>query len=74
MGDYDDEDKEADITYNNVDRRMEERRQRKLLNNMPEKPSIVNQFSDLKRELAGVSVDEWLSIPDIGDYSIKKKK
>jgi hypothetical protein len=42
MGDYDEEDKEADITYNNVDRRMEERRQRKIFNNMPEKPSIVN--------------------------------
>ena len=42
MGDYDDEDREADLTYNSVDRKMEERRQKRMPNNLTEKPSIVN--------------------------------
>lgn len=39
-----------------------------------EKPSIAQQFSDLKRDLGTVSYDEWESIPDAVDYSIKKIK
>ncbi len=39
-----------------------------------EKPSISDNFSDLKRELTKVSYDEWLSIPESADSSVKKQK
>ena len=37
-------------------------------------PKITEQFRDLKRKLGDVSYEEWDAIPDIGDYTIKKKK
>ena len=37
-------------------------------------PKITEQFADLKRKLGEVTEDEWDAIPDIGDYTIKKKK
>ena len=39
-----------------------------------ENPNVVETFRDLKRDLKDVSYAEWDAIPDIGDYSIKKKK
>ena len=39
-----------------------------------QKPSITEQFKDLKQELGKVTVDQWMNIPDIGDYTIKKQK
>jgi pre-mRNA-processing factor 6 len=39
-----------------------------------ENPKIVETFRDLKRGLKDVSYAEWDAIPDIGDYTIKKKK
>lgn len=35
---------------------------------------IAQQFVDLKRKLADVSVDEWSKIPEVADRSIKKRK
>jgi pre-mRNA-processing factor 6 len=37
-------------------------------------PKITEQFRDLKRKLGDVTYEEWDAIPDIGDYTIKKKK
>ena len=31
----------------------------------------ADQFADLKRELATVTAEEWDSIPDVGDSSLK---
>ena len=39
-----------------------------------ENPLIKEQFEDLKRSLACVSEDEWKAIPEIGDYTVKRKK
>lgn len=39
-----------------------------------EKPSISEQFSDLKRQLVKVSYDDWLNLPDSADSSLKKQK
>lgn len=54
---------------------MEDRRgNKKKLSRDAEKPTLGSQFSDLKRELAKLSYDDWNSLPDIGDYTIKRKK
>ncbi|KAF7062197.1 hypothetical protein CFC21_068825 [Triticum aestivum] len=37
-------------------------------------PKITEQFADLKRKLTDVSVQEWESIPEIGDYSARNKR
>jgi pre-mRNA-processing factor 6 len=39
-----------------------------------EKPSISENFSDLKRELVKVSYEDWLNLPDSADSSIKRQK
>lgn len=39
-----------------------------------ENPLISEQFADLKRGLADVSEAEWKAIPEIGDYTIKRRK
>jgi hypothetical protein len=39
-----------------------------------ENPLIKEQFEDLKRQLANVSEEEWKGIPEIGDYTIKRRK
>lgn len=42
--------------------------------NRAENPKITEQFADLKRKLSQVTESEWQAIPEIGDYSIKKKQ
>lgn len=39
-----------------------------------ENPLIKEQFEDLKRGLAAVTEDEWKGIPEIGDYTVKRRK
>ncbi|GJQ15786.1 hypothetical protein GpartN1_g7577.t1 [Galdieria partita] len=79
---YDEDDREADEIYEAVEKRMESRRQRQreerineeLKRYRSENPSLEQQFADLKRGLAQVSEEEWASIPEIGDYRVKKQK
>ena len=81
-GEYDDDDREADEIWASVDDHMDSRRrdQREarlkadLEKYRKENPKITEQFADAKRKLCEVSYEEWDAIPDIGDYSIKKKK
>lgn len=76
------EDDEADAIWAMVDKRMEERRKEKREENERKEavkrrelnPNISEQFSDLKRELAAVDESAWESIPDIGDYTAKRRK
>ena len=78
----DEEDKEAEAIWESVDARMDERRKAKreakaeegLETFRRENPNISEQFSDLKRQLATVDASEWESIPDIGDYTNKKRR
>ncbi|GAX76424.1 hypothetical protein CEUSTIGMA_g3869.t1 [Chlamydomonas eustigma] len=80
-GQYDEDDKEADEIWeavdNFMDERRRERREKRLKDEIEkyrvENPKITEQFADLKRKLAEVSSEEWESIPDIGDYTIKKQ-
>ena len=68
--------------YAMIDRKMDERRKKRreererqeLEKYRQERPKIQQQFADLKRDLGSVSEDEWSSIPDIGDRSIKRQK
>nr|WJH19485.1 U5 snRNP-associated 102 kDa protein (U5-102 kDa protein) [Euglena gracilis] len=79
---FDADDDAADRMYEAVDDHMDMRRKRQReAREQAEtekyrsvRPKIQQLFSDLKKGLAGVSKDEWASIPDMGDYSIKRKK
>ncbi|XP_053382294.1 pre-mRNA-processing factor 6-like [Mercenaria mercenaria] len=79
---YDKDDEEADAVYEALDKRMDEkrkeRREKKLQEQIEkyrqERPKIQQQFSDLKRDLAGVSVDEWMNIPEVGDARNRKQR
>ncbi|XP_048590658.1 pre-mRNA-processing factor 6 [Nematostella vectensis] len=81
-GPYDKDDEEADSIYESIDKRMDdrrkERREQKLKEEMEryrqERPKIQQQFSDLKRKLNEVSEDDWVNIPDVGDYRTKKQR
>ena len=79
---YDDEDKEADQIYEAIDGKMDERRrqyrekkeQEMLQKYRDERPKIQEQFSDLKRQLKGVTEEEWANIPDVGDGRNRKQR
>ncbi|PIC30868.1 hypothetical protein B9Z55_021964 [Caenorhabditis nigoni] len=79
---YDQEDEDADRIYNEVDDRLDERhrdRRDKKYKEIVEKlhkerPKIQQGFSDLKRQLAEVTEDEWQAIPEVGDMRNKAKR
>lgn len=81
-GAMDDEDREADAIWEQIDGRMDERRRQRreakekeeMERFRRENPKIAEQFADLKRRLGDVSSAEWEAIPDIGDYTVKKQK
>lgn len=39
-----------------------------------ERPKIQQQFSDLKRKLADVTDEEWMSMPEVGDARNKRQR
>lgn len=79
---YEADDAEADRIYDMVDERMSTRRKRQREEKMREqekrmrqdRPTIADQFADVRQELAKVSTEEWEGIPDIGDHSLKYKQ
>lgn len=79
---YDDEDREADLVYEAIDLRMDERRKSRreaqikmeVKKMRSEKPTIHQQLAPLKRELEALSMEDWEAIPAIGDYSLKRKQ
>nr|CAH7767016.1 unnamed protein product [Callosobruchus chinensis] len=79
---YDKDDAEADAIYEAIDKRMDEKRKEyrekrlreELEKYRQERPKIQQQFSDLKRDLAQVSEDEWKSVPEVGDARNKKQR
>ena len=80
--DEDEEDREADKQYEDFDKYMEERRKNikeknELLNlkrNRYEQPTIRQTFSALKNDLKTLSQADWESIPEIKDFTVKKRK
>lgn len=79
---YEKDDEEADAIYDSIDRRMDDRRKERrekrfkeeIEQYRQERPKIQQQFSDLKRKLGDVSEDDWLNIPEVGDYRNKKQR
>ncbi|KAK3580260.1 hypothetical protein CHS0354_012789 [Potamilus streckersoni] len=79
---YDKDDEEADQVYDAIDKRMDEkrkeRREKKLQEEIEryrqERPKIQQQFSDLKRELASVTMEEWINLPEVGDARNRKQR
>ncbi|KAA8526399.1 hypothetical protein F0562_008398 [Nyssa sinensis] len=79
---YDEEDKEADSVWEAIDKRMDSRRKDRREARLKQEiekyrasnPKITEQFADLKRKLYTLSAQEWDSIPEIGDYSLRNKK
>ncbi len=79
---YEKDDEEADAMWDFVDKRMDTRRKarREALAKAEaermraERPKIQQQFLDLKKDLASVSMDEWDSIPEIGDHRYKRAR
>ena len=39
-----------------------------------ERPKIQQQFSDLKRKLSDVSMEEWMNVPEVGDARNKRQR
>ncbi|CAD6332718.1 unnamed protein product [Miscanthus lutarioriparius] len=80
--DYDDDDREADAVWESIDQRMDSRRKdrreawlkQEIEEYRASNPKITEQFADLKRKLVDLSAQEWESIPEIGDYSVRNKK
>ncbi|KAG6541752.1 hypothetical protein Mapa_016764 [Marchantia paleacea] len=81
-GEYDEDDKEADAVWESIDKRMDSRRKdrrearlkKEIEKYRASNPKITEQFADLKRKLVTLSTQEWESIPEIGDYSMRNKK
>eukprot|EP00736_Rhodelphis_marinus_P011035 Rmarinus@m.12531 len=79
---YEEDDKEADLIYKAVDERMDQRRKderekrekEEMKKYLETRPKIQARFTDLKRNLEAMSASDWDSIPDIGDYTVKRKK
>lgn len=79
---YDEDDKEADAVWEAIDKRMDSRRKDRREARLKQEiekyrasnPKITEQFADLKRKLYTLSAQEWESIPEIGDYSLRNKK
>jgi pre-mRNA-processing factor 6 len=83
-GEYGEDDEDADKIYAAVDERMEgrhkRRREKREEEELAKKSSngtsgkISDQFSDLKQKLSGVTEEEWLAIPEVGEHGGKHKK
>ncbi|OZJ04338.1 hypothetical protein BZG36_02386 [Bifiguratus adelaidae] len=79
---YEEDDEEADRIWDQIDAKMDERRKarrearekQELEQFRKERPKISEQFSDIKRSLANVSVDEWQNLPEVGDLTGKNKR
>ena len=81
-GNYDREDDEADKIYAEVDAKMDKRRRaRREERERKEReeyernnPKIQQQFADLKRELGGLTDEDWQNIPEVGDLTGKNRR
>ncbi|AQZ13123.1 PRP6 (YBR055C) [Zygosaccharomyces parabailii] len=67
------EEEEANQIYSELDLKLSTRNRSKRHEERPGS-SISEQFADLKRSLATVTEDQWLSIPSAGDYTRKRKR
>ncbi|OBA18947.1 TPR-like protein, partial [Metschnikowia bicuspidata var. bicuspidata NRRL YB-4993] len=79
------EDDEADLIYEEIDRRMQSRRKNAAGDKRQAETSqsveiptgngtIRQEFSLLKSELAQVSMEEWANLPEVGDLTRRNKR
>ncbi len=72
-----DEDDEADLIWQAIDDRMNaKKRKHQQAEEDPgaaARAKIGAQFRELKQELATVSEEDWLKIPEVGDHSLRYK-
>lgn len=85
-GQFDEDDDEADRVWSAIDDRMNSRRRKKRNLNEDDETTddqgyrtnrletIGSQFRELKDKLADVTEEQWASIPDVGDHSLKFKQ
>lgn len=77
---YEQDDEEADNIYAAVEERMNAKRRKRDKTfetgetGKSSRQKISSQFRELKEKLADVTEDQWASIPDVGDYSLKYKQ
>ena len=76
---YEEDDAEADRIYESIDEHMDGRHKRRREEMQSgkrdgEPKKISERFSDLKRELATVTAEQWEAIPEVGDHSLKLKQ
>ncbi|KAJ8980959.1 hypothetical protein NQ317_013411 [Molorchus minor] len=55
-------------------KKREKRLREELERYRQERPKIQQQFSDLKRDLSKVTIDEWKAVPEVGDVRNKKQR
>lgn len=82
LGTLSKDDKEADDIYDDIERRLEQRRKKAppaasdktlALVNM-ETSAIRQQFKTLKSDLGSVSLDAWANLPEVGDLTRRNKR
>lgn len=81
-GEYDQEDKDADLLYQAIDERMESRHSKRRKERTKQEqealakagPTVQDQFKMLKEELKTVSSKEWESLPEAMDLSGRNKQ
>ncbi|KAH7649739.1 Pre-mRNA splicing factor Pro1 HAT repeat [Cryptosporidium bovis] len=77
---YDDEDRQADSIYDMIDEKLSSRRKiqrekrlrEEITKTREHRPTLQQQFLDLKQSLSDVKLEEWDGIPELSDYSVKK--
>lgn len=81
-GEYDAEDKQADLVYASFDdymdsrrkRQREEREMQEAESLRAKRPKLATQFADEKRSLTSVSSEEWSNLPVSGDSRARAPK
>ncbi|KAF7457221.1 protein STABILIZED1 [Cryptosporidium felis] len=79
---YDEEDKKADSIYEMIEEKLSNKRKAQkekklreaILKDRERRPTLQEQFSDLKQSLGNVKLEEWDRIPEQGEYFHKSKK
>jgi pre-mRNA-processing factor 6 len=80
-GEYDAEDKQADLVYASFDdymdsrrkRQREEKEEKELAESRAKRPKLQAMFADAKRGLSTISDKDWAALPASGDSRIKTK-
>ncbi len=79
---YDDEDQVADKEYDKVDQYLDGRRSAKRETRIKEeiedarkkKPPVSHLFASCKRDVEKMSKEEWETLPEAPNYTVKRKK